>query len=404
MIDGSPLFLEYIRDKLTSEQLNVDTATGRRDAYTKMITGLPDLVLINVEDDVSDYNEFFENKANDPNCRKIPIIICGPKIERARATGLLQFGVVKYFSKPVKFDIFFEAVSKVLNHLVSVDPTTCICEVHTNNNIIFIEMSQGLNREKIFLLKYKIADILDANQIKNPKVLIMLTNMNLTYVDGINIELLFDTVLADSRIKASEVYILSSNHFVKNLIEGHSEYSSLRAIDNLVEFSSNLIDSGPADLQDAIADKILFSSTEDSESSVDTRFLKDIKDSSKDDSVISVAIIDDDAAIRNQLNEAFSKLTVSTSLFQDGQSFLDALDKENFDIAILDIFMPGLSGFDVLNQLKARGSTIPIIIYSQSTQREMVVQSLTLGAKSYVVKPQKPEVIIQKAMSLLNRN
>ena len=61
-----------------------------------------------------------------------------------------------------------------------------------------------------------------------------------------------------------------------------------------------------------------------------------------------------------------------------------------------------LSGFDILKNLQERKYTTPIIVYSQATQREAVVQALTLGAKSYLVKPQKPEAIIQKAVEVLH--
>ena len=64
--------------------------------------------------------------------------------------------------------------------------------------------------------------------------------------------------------------------------------------------------------------------------------------------------------------------------------------------------MPGLSGFDILNHLHIRNYKSPVIIYSNITQRETVVQALSLGAKSFLIKPQKPEVLIQKALEIIN--
>ncbi len=402
MIDGSPLFMEYIKEKLTAEQLTVETASGKRDAYTKMISGLPDLILINVENEISDYSEFFENKFNDPNCRKISIIMTGPKVDHAKTAQLLQYGVVKYFARPIKFDLFFEAVSKILNQQISIDPTPCTCEVHSKGSCIFIELSKGLNREKIHLLKYKISDILDAAEIEDPKIVIMFSNIRPTYIDGINLELLFDTVLSDSRIKAIDTYALTTNQFIKDLITGHPEYNSINQTGNLIDISTAIADTGRDQLEYAIMDNILTASEVDFNSSVDTRFSSDLPSSSLDGSTMSVAIVDDDHVIRKQLNNAFSAISAKVTLFAEGKHFLNSLEKNNFDIVILDIVMPGLTGFDVLNQLKNMGYTTPIIIYSQSTQREIVIQSLSLGAKSYLVKPQKPEVIVQKAISILN--
>ena len=64
--------------------------------------------------------------------------------------------------------------------------------------------------------------------------------------------------------------------------------------------------------------------------------------------------------------------------------------------------MPGISGFEILSKLKTSPDAPPIIVYSQATQREVVIQALSLGASSYLVKPQKPDVIISKAIEVLH--
>jgi DNA-binding response OmpR family regulator len=64
--------------------------------------------------------------------------------------------------------------------------------------------------------------------------------------------------------------------------------------------------------------------------------------------------------------------------------------------------MPGLSGFDILKTLHSKQYKTPIIIYSNATSKESVVQALSLGAKSYLVKPLKPEALLQKAIEVLH--
>lgn len=404
IIDGSPLTLEYVKNKLSAEQITVEIASGKRDAYTKMITLLPNLVLIDVEESLEDYTEFFESKFNDPNARQIPIVIVGPAIEHTRAAQLLQYGVVKYFSRPTKFDIFFESIGRIINNTISIDPTPCICEVHTNSSVIFIELSSGLNREKLALLKFKLADILDNSEIKDPKIVLMLTNISLTYVDGINVEMLFDNILSDSRIKAKDIQVLTNSQFLKDLVQGHPEYSDVQIAESLLDISSKLVDTGTDELENVVSDKILASSEFDMNSSVETRFHSDLSDSkSIDGTIISVAVVDDDVNVRTVLNNAFQKLSANVTMFSNGQDFINALSNQTFDVIILDIYMQGLSGIDVLRHMQGMGVSIPTIMYSQSPQRELIVQSLSLGARSYVVKPQKPEVIVQKALSVLNK-
>ena len=107
LIDCSSLFGGFLHDKFSTEQISLESVSSR-EAYTKMITLLPNLIIIETEDGLSeDVMHFLEKKSVDPNARKIPIIITGPVIERSKIANLVEYNVVKYFSRPVKFDVFF---------------------------------------------------------------------------------------------------------------------------------------------------------------------------------------------------------------------------------------------------------------------------------------------------------
>ena len=60
----------------------------------------------------------------------------------------------------------------------------------------------------------------------------------------------------------------------------------------------------------------------------------------------------------------------------------------------------GISVEEAVKEIQGRESVF--IVYSQATQREVVIQALSLGASSYLVKPQKPDVIISKAIEVLH--
>ena len=63
--------------------------------------------------------------------------------------------------------------------------------------------------------------------------------------------------------------------------------------------------------------------------------------------------------------------------------------------------MPGLNGFDILTALRDLEYPPVVIVYSSMSNRESVIQALSLGAKSYLIKPLKPEAVVQKAQELL---
>ena len=406
IINAAPMFREFLREKLNSENVGVEVADGRLDSFSKVVRILPDLIVIDVENSFEEIMDLLERKAADPNAKRIPVIVSGPVMERAQIASLVQYGVVKYFSKPIKFDIFFEAIGKILRVNLSMDTTPCVLEIHHNGNIIFVEVAQGLNREKISLLKYKISEMIDAYKIRDPKLIVMMTNLQLSFVDGINVELLLDTVTSDERIHRRNIKILSLESFMDEFLDGHGEYAGVKVIKDLTSALGSLIgrnDSG-LDATDIIADSILAGDDEEAAGMVDIRFGGDTGDDSlnSEGSLLTVAIIDDDEIVRKILTQAFVSVGITVEAFDSGAAFAQAIQSKTYNLAILDLFMQGLSGFDILKQLKATGKNIPVIVYSQAVQREYVIQALSFGAKGYLAKPQKPEVILKKAMEVLH--
>ncbi|MFC2603583.1 MAG: response regulator, partial [Treponema sp.] len=125
-------------------------------------------------------------------------------------------------------------------------------------------------------------------------------------------------------------------------------------------------------------------------------------DSQEDSKKPKVVIVDDDAVISKLLSSAFESAGFICKQYSTGTEFLSQFSKSKCDIVILDIFMPGISGFDTLKRLQNLPSPPPVIVYSQAVDREMIIQILSFGAKQYIVKPQKPEVIVQKALEIIN--
>ena len=407
IINGAPMFRDFLREKLNSENVSVEIADGRLDSFSKIVRVLPDLIVIDIENSLEEIMDLLERKMSDPNAKRIPVIISGPVMERAQISSLVQYGVVKYFSKPIKFDVFFEAIGKILRVNLSMDTTPCVLEIHHNGNIIFVEVAQGLNREKISLLRYKIGEMIDVYKIKEPKLIVMMTNLQLSFVDGINVELLLDTVTADERINKRNIKILSLENFMEEFLDGHLEYTGVKVIKDLTSALGSLIGRNEQglDATDIIADSILAGNDEDAAGMVDIRFGADKGGADSllaEGSLVTVAVVDDDEVVRKILSQAFVSLGLNVEVFDSGAGFLQAVKTKNYNLAILDLFMQGVSGYDILKQLKASAKDIPVIIYSQAVQREYVIQALSLGAKGYLAKPQKPEVILKKAMEVLN--
>ena len=114
LIDTPSLFRKFFKEKLTSEKIGVETLGKRGDAFAKTVSLLPDLIIIDVSETIDDLTDFFEKKRADPNAFSIPIILTGPDPLREVLTKLPTYQVIKYFNKPIKFDIFFEFIGQTL--------------------------------------------------------------------------------------------------------------------------------------------------------------------------------------------------------------------------------------------------------------------------------------------------
>jgi chemotaxis response regulator CheB len=77
--DSHPLFRDFLKQKLSEDQIEVITTQENRDIYTKVLSTLPNLIILDMEDDNTMEMEFLEKKIQDSNCADIPVIITGPK-------------------------------------------------------------------------------------------------------------------------------------------------------------------------------------------------------------------------------------------------------------------------------------------------------------------------------------
>lgn len=408
IVDASPIFREFLKDKLSEEKIEVYFSQESRDAMTKMISLLPDLVILNLGDVYNEpaVTEFLTKKKADPNASRIPVIACGSAIDKTQIAKLSQFAVVKYFQKPIKFDVFFESIGRILHVAFSMDITPCVLDLHINNGIIFIEVAKGLNREKLFLLKYKLAELIENSSISEPKIIVMLSNLELSFVDGLNLELLLDNILSYKRIVTRNVKILSFSYFVKELINGHPRYNGIEVTTDISRVLNSLVETSvTSSVSDLITDKILNVTSNQKEGSIQMRFVSDTgiqkTESVKDSSETKIAIVDDNSVILKLLKTNFENEGIKCEIFNSGSEFLPKVNQTHYKLIIMDILMPGISGFDTLRKLQALPEVPPVIIYSKALQQEMAVQALSLGAKICLPKPQKPEVIIQKVKEIL---
>ena len=408
IIDAPPMLREFLVEKLTAENVSVEIADGQRDALPKFLSILPDLVIINVEHSVEDIIEFLEKKQADPNGKKIPVIMTGPLIDHSEVSDLVQYGVIKYFTRPIKFDLFFESIGRVLHSAFSIDSTPCVLDMHLNHEIIFIEIAMGLNREKITLLKYKLSELIENNNLSLPKVILMMTDLSLSYVDGLNLELLLTNITANRRILRRNIKILTLDPFVSDFIEGHPIYDGVQVVSDISSVLNSLVEGdATSSVQDVISDQVLAASDDSEQGTMAIRFFSDTGKVNSDEELtaghLKVAIVDTDLAVIKYLKDATETIG-DVSIFLSGKEFIAKVKPGQFDVAITGMYMPEVTGLDILRFLVEHHINLPVIVYSNVVQKEVIMQALRLGSSSYLIKPQPTEVIVKKALEVVNAN
>ncbi|WP_221586181.1 response regulator transcription factor [Microbacterium sp. G2-8] len=101
----------------------------------------------------------------------------------------------------------------------------------------------------------------------------------------------------------------------------------------------------------------------------------------------SILIADDEARIAGFIEKGLKAAGFATRVAGTGTEALALAQTDEFDLLVLDVNMPGMSGFDVLEQLRGQGSRMPIIMLTARTDLNDTVAGLEGGADDYLGKP-----------------
>ena len=109
-----------------------------------------------------------------------------------------------------------------------------------------------------------------------------------------------------------------------------------------------------------------------------------------------ILIAEDERRIASFLNKGLRANGFSTRIAVDGPEALRLAASGEFDLLILDLGLPGKDGFDVLRELRAAGSSMPVIVLTARTGLEATVAGLEHGADDYVPKPFRFEELVAR--------
>ena len=112
--------------------------------------------------------------------------------------------------------------------------------------------------------------------------------------------------------------------------------------------------------------------------------------------MIDVLIADDHAVVRGGLKQIIATTTdiVVAAEAAQGSEVLDRLRARRFDLVLLDMTMPGISGVDLVRRVRAEQPPLPILVLSIHNEAQVVSRALRAGATGYVTKDSDPDVLL----------
>jgi CheY-like chemotaxis protein len=321
------------------------------------------------------------------------------RIARDKLVELSQLGVRKIFMKPLKIDQLWQSVGELLGTKIPLDETPCILDAHVNENVIFVEVAMGLNLEKINLLDFKISELMTIHNLELPKILVMLSAVDFKEADAPKLRRLFEILINLTRGRVKWIKVLTQSKSVEQTLRGFWELSDVTITESLEKAMDELLEK--ANLEGFVKDSETSGTT-----SLEMRFDNDAAlevlstRMQAEGGDLHLAVVDDDFIVQEIIKNTFVASGATVATFDDGQNFLDAIPPD-LDLLFLDLMMPRVNGFEVLDKLKELGFTCPIIVLSALSRRETVLKAMSYGIRSYITKPLKPDDLLRKAYEIV---
>ncbi|MEN9473744.1 MAG: Transcriptional activator protein CopR [Pseudomonadota bacterium] len=118
---------------------------------------------------------------------------------------------------------------------------------------------------------------------------------------------------------------------------------------------------------------------------------------------MKILIVEDEPKTGDYLRQGLREAGFGVELASDGLAGLQLAQQQDFDLLILDVMLPGLNGWQLLQRLREQGHQVPVLFLSARDQVEDRVKGLELGADDYLVKPFSFAELLARVRTILRR-
>ncbi|MCH2102977.1 MAG: response regulator transcription factor [Planctomycetes bacterium] len=117
----------------------------------------------------------------------------------------------------------------------------------------------------------------------------------------------------------------------------------------------------------------------------------------------NILVIEDEESIAFGVRDALQHHGHQVDICMDGEAGLERARAGRYDLLVLDLMLPGLSGFELIERLRAEGSRLRIVVLSAKSDESDILRGLELGADDYVCKPFSPRELLARIEAQFRR-
>jgi len=117
-----------------------------------------------------------------------------------------------------------------------------------------------------------------------------------------------------------------------------------------------------------------------------------------------IAVVEDDELISGMVELNLVKRGCSVIRYNKGEDFLKDMRRSSFDLLLLDIMLPGISGMELLRRMRSGNLNIPVLMLTAKTDIQSKIDGLNMGADDYIQKPFSMEELVARVGALVRRS
>lgn len=117
-----------------------------------------------------------------------------------------------------------------------------------------------------------------------------------------------------------------------------------------------------------------------------------------------VYVVDDDPGMRKSTHRLLESARLPCQVYESASDFLAAFSHDHAGCLVLDMSMPGMSGMDLIERLRAIGAQLPVVVVSGTGNIALAVKGMKLGVVDFLEKPVDPEVLLERITAALEHD